>query len=89
MDFKLFRYDPSMGAAVLFMLLFLAAAILHTYQYIVTKTWFFTAFVIGCWCKSKSPILVVLLIANTLISPVEVIGFLAVCSIETCGKPLY
>ena len=22
-------------------------------QYLVTKTWFFTAFVIGCWCKSS------------------------------------
>jgi hypothetical protein len=51
-DFKLFRYDPNLGAAVFFVLLFTAAASLHTYQYVVTKTWFFTAFVIGCWCKS-------------------------------------
>lgn len=51
-DFKLFRYDPNLGAAVFFILLFTAAASLHTYQYVVTKTWFFTAFIVGCWCKS-------------------------------------
>jgi hypothetical protein len=51
-DFKLFRYDPNLGAAVFFILLFTAAASLHTYQYVVTKTWFFTAFVVGCWRKS-------------------------------------
>jgi hypothetical protein len=49
-DFKLFRYDPNLGAAVFFILLFTAAASLHTYQYVVTKTWFFTAFIVGCWC---------------------------------------
>jgi hypothetical protein len=51
--FKLFRYDPNLGAAVFFVIAFAAASALHTYQYLVTKTWFFTAFVIGCWCKSK------------------------------------
>ena len=51
-DFKLFRYDPNLGAAVFFILLFTAAASLHTYQYVVTKTWFFTAFIVGCWRKS-------------------------------------
>jgi hypothetical protein len=52
-DFKLFRYDPNLGAAVFFVILFMVASVLHTYQYFVTKTWFFTAFVIGCWCKSS------------------------------------
>lgn len=50
-DFKLFRYDPNLGAAIFFVILFVVASVLHTYQYLVTKTWFFTAFVIGCWCK--------------------------------------
>jgi hypothetical protein len=52
-DFKLFRYDPNLGAAIFFVILFAVASALHTYQYLVTKTWFFTAFVIGCWCKSS------------------------------------
>jgi hypothetical protein len=63
-DFKLFRYDPNLGAAVFFILLFTAAASLHTYQHVVTKTWFFTAFVVGCWSKSAPAILVKLQIAN-------------------------
>ena len=63
-DFKLFRYDPILGAAVFFILLFTAAASLHTYQYIVTKTWFFTAFVVGCWSKSAPENLATLQIAN-------------------------
>jgi len=50
-QFELFRYDPNLGAAVFFVILFTAASALHTYQYYVTKTWFFTAFVVGCWCK--------------------------------------
>jgi hypothetical protein len=52
-DFKLFRYDPNLGAAVFFVILFAVASALHTYQDLVTKTWFFTAFVVGCWCKSS------------------------------------
>ncbi|KAM0718192.1 hypothetical protein Q7P37_006524 [Cladosporium fusiforme] len=48
-DFKLFRYDPNLGAAVFFVILFAAVSILHTYQYIATRTWFFTAFIVGCW----------------------------------------
>jgi hypothetical protein len=45
--FKLYRYDPSMAAAVIFIVLFIAITGLHVYQLIVTKTWFFTCFVIG------------------------------------------
>jgi len=51
-DFELFRYNPNIGAAILFIVLFTAASILHTYQCVVTKTWFFIAFIVGCWCKS-------------------------------------
>ena len=76
-DFKLFRYDPNLGAAVFFILLFTAAASLHTYQYVVTKTWFFTAFIVGCWCKSAPETLEALSIANSF-DAVEVIGFLTV-----------
>ncbi|KAL1964528.1 hypothetical protein VTN77DRAFT_6825 [Rasamsonia byssochlamydoides] len=42
-----YRYDPSMAAAVIFILLFLAATALHTYHVIRTRTWFFIPFVIG------------------------------------------
>ncbi|TVY60215.1 Protein RTM1 [Fusarium oxysporum f. sp. cubense] len=45
--FKLYRYDPSMAAAVIFIILFLSVTTLHTYQLVRTKTWFFCCFVIG------------------------------------------
>ncbi|KAM0327521.1 hypothetical protein ACHAQA_005811 [Verticillium albo-atrum] len=45
--FMLYRYDPSMAAAVIFILLFLAITAFHVYKIVVTKTWFFTCFVIG------------------------------------------
>ncbi|KAF4948219.1 hypothetical protein FSARC_13794 [Fusarium sarcochroum] len=45
--FILYRYEPSMAAAVVFIILFLVATALHTYQLVRTKTWFFIPFVIG------------------------------------------
>jgi len=50
--FKLYRYDPSMAAAVIFIILFLLSTALHTYQLLRTKTWFFSCFVIGGFSKS-------------------------------------
>lgn len=49
--FKLYRYDPSMVAAVIFIILFLIISALHTYQLVRTKTWFFIPFLIGGYCK--------------------------------------
>ncbi|KAM0415627.1 hypothetical protein ACHAPD_006829 [Fusarium lateritium] len=45
--FKLYRYDPSMAAAVIFTILFMAITGLHLYQMLRTKTWFLICFVIG------------------------------------------
>ncbi|TIA61073.1 RTA1-domain-containing protein [Aureobasidium pullulans] len=46
-DFKLYRYDPSMAAAVIFIIAFILITALHFYQMIRTKTYFFIPFVIG------------------------------------------
>ncbi|KAI9928007.1 hypothetical protein ASPWEDRAFT_42173 [Aspergillus wentii DTO 134E9] len=46
-SFQLYRYDPSTAAAVLFVILFIVASGLHTYQLIRTRTWYFIPFVIG------------------------------------------
>ncbi|KAL4993372.1 RTA1 like protein-domain-containing protein [Aspergillus recurvatus] len=46
-DFKLYRYNPSIGAAVLFIILFIIASGLHTYQAARTRTWFLIPFVVG------------------------------------------
>lgn len=50
-DFKLYRYDPSMPAAIIFTILFLLITAIHLYQVIRTKTMIFIPFVIGGLCK--------------------------------------
>ncbi|RSM16705.1 hypothetical protein CDV31_004477 [Fusarium ambrosium] len=45
--FLLYRYDPSMGAAAIFIVLFIAITGLHVYQFVMAKTWFFAWFVVG------------------------------------------
>lgn len=49
-DFELYRYEPSVGAAVFFVILFILGSGLHTYQMIPTRTWFFIPFVVGGHC---------------------------------------
>ncbi|KAL9630853.1 MAG: hypothetical protein Q9164_006205, partial [Protoblastenia rupestris] len=46
-DFKLYHYDPSMAAAVLFTILFLLTTMLHMYQLLLTRTWYMVPFLIG------------------------------------------
>ncbi len=45
--FKYYRYDPSLAAAVIFIMLFLVISVFHTWKLIRTKTWFFIAFAVG------------------------------------------
>jgi len=54
LDFKLYRYDPSMAAAVIFIILFLLATAVHFYQMLRTRTWIFIPFVLGGACKLSS-----------------------------------
>jgi hypothetical protein len=50
-DFKLYRYNPSMAAAVIFIILFFLITTLHFYQMMRTRTWIFIPFVLGGICK--------------------------------------
>ncbi|PVI01010.1 hypothetical protein DM02DRAFT_642118 [Periconia macrospinosa] len=43
-DFKLYRYDPSMAAAVIFIIGFLVITSIHFYQMIRTRTWILIPF---------------------------------------------
>ncbi|CZT14085.1 related to RTM1 protein [Ramularia collo-cygni] len=45
--FEYYHYDPSMAAAIIFVIAFILTTALHFYQMIRTKTWFMTAFCIG------------------------------------------
>jgi hypothetical protein len=49
--FKLYHYDPSVAAAVIFVFLFLATSLCHVWQMVKQRTWFFTAFIVGGICK--------------------------------------
>ncbi|KAI9738352.1 MAG: hypothetical protein M1834_008850 [Cirrosporium novae-zelandiae] len=42
-----YHYDPSMGAAVLFVILFFATTHLHVFQTIRRKTWYLIPFIVG------------------------------------------
>ncbi|PKX92277.1 RTA1 domain-containing protein [Aspergillus novofumigatus IBT 16806] len=46
-DFAFYRYDPSMGGAVIFVLLFIGTTAYHIFRIFKTHTWFFFPFVIG------------------------------------------
>ena len=45
--FKYYRYDPSLAAAVIFATLFLLTSLLHVFQLVRARTWYFTPLVIG------------------------------------------
>ncbi|KAE8390153.1 hypothetical protein ETB97_009057 [Aspergillus alliaceus] len=45
--FAFYRYDPSMGGAVLFILLFIGTTGYHIFQMVKARMWFFVPFVIG------------------------------------------
>ncbi|CCT67821.1 related to Rtm1p [Fusarium fujikuroi] len=46
-DFKLYRYDPSLPAAVVSTVIFAVLSILHTWRLIRVRAYYFTPFVVG------------------------------------------
>lgn len=54
--FELYRYDPSLPAAIVFAILFLVTTSLHGYHMFRFRTWYWIPFVIGGTCK-PSPLL--------------------------------
>lgn len=46
-NFEYYRYTPSLGAAILFIVLFILITALHAWQMFRTRTWYFIPFVIG------------------------------------------
>jgi hypothetical protein len=52
----LWRYVPSVGAAVIFLLLFMVSFLYISWKIWKTRASFCIVFVIGCFCKSGKPI---------------------------------
>ncbi len=50
--FDYYRYNPSKGAAALFVLIFGASSALHGYQLVKHRTWYFIPFLIGGICEA-------------------------------------
>ncbi|MCJ1436926.1 hypothetical protein MMC27_006309 [Xylographa pallens] len=46
-EFSLYRYNPSLAAAVIFIILFITATSLHIFRLQRTRTWFFIPMVVG------------------------------------------
>jgi hypothetical protein len=57
-DFKLYRYDPSLAAAIVFVVLFFIITALHFYQMMRTRTWIFVPFVLGGICTLPSTFMI-------------------------------
>ncbi|KAI1458577.1 RTA1 like protein [Annulohypoxylon moriforme] len=47
-SFVFYRYQPSMAAAVIFIILFAISSLVHIYMLVRKRTWYFIPFVIGC-----------------------------------------
>jgi hypothetical protein len=54
-NYYLWYYVPSLPAAIVFLVIFIAATILHFYRLIKTRTWFCIPFAIGGICTSLPP----------------------------------
>lgn len=50
-----YAYDPSMGGAVIMILLFLIATLIFIYQLIRTRAWLTLAALIGALCMLQLP----------------------------------
>lgn len=49
--FVFYHYEPSMVGAVIFIGVFGLSGLLHIWQLVRARTWYFIPFVIGCLCK--------------------------------------
>ncbi|CAJ0544235.1 Ff.00g035150.m01.CDS01 [Fusarium sp. VM40] len=46
-EFKYYHYDPSLAAAIIFIITFIATTTLHCYQLLRTRIWFMIPFIVG------------------------------------------
>jgi hypothetical protein len=50
--YLLYHYNPSKVAAIIFIALFSITTLLHVFQLVKKRTWYFIPFVVGGTCKS-------------------------------------
>lgn len=72
-EFVFYHYDPSLPAAVIFISLFSITSLLHLYQLIRSRAWYFIPFLAGCVCKFPQLNLGLL---NLTVLLVEIVGYI-------------
>ena len=87
-DFSKYRFEPSLGVNVLFVVLFTLTTGLHLAQFLRTRTWYLAALLIGGCCTYKDSFITRISVglANLLLIG-EVIGYIgrAIGAKETPG----
>ncbi|KAH7162024.1 RTA1 like protein-domain-containing protein [Dactylonectria estremocensis] len=51
-DHPLYAYDPSLAAAVIFIVIFSGTTLFHGWQVIKNKNWYFIPFIVGCLAEA-------------------------------------
>ena len=57
-NFKLYRYVPSLAAAVVATVVFGSLSVAHIFRIVRNKTWFCVPFVVGGLCMLSSSLLI-------------------------------
>ena len=52
-DFEYYYYDPSLPAAIIFVVFFLVLTLLHLFRLIRSRAWYFIPFLVGGFCKPQ------------------------------------
>lgn len=52
-DYYLWHYVPSLPGAIVFLLLFILATIVHSWRMFRYRVWFHVPFFIGCLCELR------------------------------------
>ena len=51
--FQYYRYDPSMAAAIIFVVMFFITTMIHSYQFVRTRTWIMIPLLVGGFCTQS------------------------------------
>ena len=50
--YQLYRYEPSLAAAIVFIVVFACTTVYHSYQLVTSRSWYFIPFALGGVCES-------------------------------------
>jgi hypothetical protein len=75
--FRYYHYDPSLVAAIIFIILFLLTTAFHSYQLLRTRTWYFIPFLIGGFRMCLNPSLYLAIqTATKVLTPLAIVEWI-------------